>query len=71
MMYPRWANAPDTLSSGVRQQVGKMVYNRFENSKIEHMAEQVSRMRRQWDLYPATKMLLDLMQPTPYTVTTS
>jgi hypothetical protein len=52
MMYPRWANAPDTLSSGVRQQVGKMVYNRFENSKIEHIAEQVSRMRRQWALHP-------------------
>ncbi len=52
MMYPRWANAPEMLSSGVHRQIAKMVYSRFENSKIEHITEQVARMRRQWGLYP-------------------
>jgi len=39
------------LSSGVHRQIAKMVYSRFENSKIEHITEQVARMRRQWGLY--------------------
>ncbi len=52
LMYTRWADATNTLSIEVRQQISKMVYNRFEHTKIESIAEQVSRMRRQWDLYP-------------------